>query len=107
MLDKIYLTEIDIDVPGALRSVYPGHNILFSGTMNEDESTQALSDKVLDRANIMRFRKPEKLVSETISESEIVRRTHLPFDTASGEVMRRSGPRTTEIVIGPPSGRRV
>ena len=28
------------------------------GTMNEDESTQALSDKVLDRANVLRFGKP-------------------------------------------------
>ena len=28
--------------------------------MNEDETTQALSDKVLDRANVLRFGKPEK-----------------------------------------------
>ena len=35
-------------------------NVLFTGTMNEDETTQTLSDKVLDRANILRFGKPAK-----------------------------------------------
>ena len=38
-----------------------GQNVLFVGTMNEDESTLALSDKVLDRANVLRFPKPVKL----------------------------------------------
>ena len=38
--------------------VYPGRNTLFVGTMNEDESTQSLSDKVVDRANVMRFARP-------------------------------------------------
>jgi len=41
--------------------LFPGHNILFSGTMNEDETTQALSDKVLDRACVMRFGRPKQL----------------------------------------------
>jgi len=36
-------------------------NTLFVGTMNEDETTQSLSDKVLDRANVLRFGRPEKL----------------------------------------------
>ena len=35
-------------------------NVLFVGTMNEDETTQALSEKVLDRANVLRFGKPQK-----------------------------------------------
>ncbi|WP_439516862.1 AAA family ATPase [Limnospira sp.] len=34
---------------------------LFVGTMNEDETTQTLSDKVLDRANVLTFGKPENL----------------------------------------------
>jgi len=42
-------------------SVYPGFNVFFVGTMNEDESTLSLSDKVLDRANVLRFGRPEKL----------------------------------------------
>jgi chromosome segregation ATPase len=34
---------------------------LFVGTMNEDETTQSLSDKVLDRSNVMTFGKPTNL----------------------------------------------
>jgi predicted nucleic acid-binding Zn-ribbon protein len=41
--------------------VFVDHNVLFVGTMNEDESTQSLSDKVVDRANVMRFGTPKKL----------------------------------------------
>ena len=76
--------RIDIDVPsrnGEPVSVYPGHNVLFTGTMNEDESTQALSDKVLDRANTLRFRKPEELRSQTLEERVGGRTAHLPFET--------------------------
>ena len=40
--------------------LYPGQNVLFVGTMNEDESTQALSDKVIDRASVLRFWRPKK-----------------------------------------------
>ncbi|MEI6892166.1 MAG: hypothetical protein V5783_08350 [Pontiella sp.] len=41
--------------------LYPDRNILFVGTMNEDESTQNLSDKVLDRSCVLRFGKPKQL----------------------------------------------
>jgi hypothetical protein len=41
-------------------SLFPAHNILFAGTMNDDESTQALSDKVLDRGNILQFAAPRE-----------------------------------------------
>ncbi|MCB2102165.1 MAG: hypothetical protein KDE22_14910 [Rhodobacterales bacterium] len=55
-------SEIIIDVPGGGEErIFPGHNILFAGTMNEDESTQALSDKVLDRGNMLRFPSPKHL----------------------------------------------
>jgi hypothetical protein len=58
--------EIPIDVSrqGQPLRVYAGQNILFVGTMNEDESTLALSDKVMDRANIMRFPRPSELRDE-------------------------------------------
>jgi uncharacterized coiled-coil DUF342 family protein len=39
--------------------VFVDTNVMFVGTMNEDESTMSLSDKVLDRAAMMRFGKPE------------------------------------------------
>jgi hypothetical protein len=42
-------------------SLYPGENVLFAGTMNEDESAMSLSDKVLDRASVLRFGKPHEL----------------------------------------------
>ena len=58
--------EISIEVgrKGQPIPVYAGQNVLFVGTMNEDESTLALSDKVMDRANIMRFPRPAELREE-------------------------------------------
>ncbi|MGA1825733.1 MAG: AAA family ATPase [bacterium] len=44
--------------------LFPGENILFTGTMNEDETTQALSDKVLDRACVMRFGRPKRIIDQ-------------------------------------------
>jgi hypothetical protein len=41
--------------------VFADRNVLFVGTINEDESTQTLSDKVVDRANVMRFGCPNSL----------------------------------------------
>jgi hypothetical protein len=55
--------EIEFDTgPNRKESlrVWIPNNVLFVGTMNEDETTQALSDKVLDRANVLRFGKPQK-----------------------------------------------
>lgn len=61
-LDRRMPSEIVIEVPGGDDArIFPGHNILFAGTMNEDESTQALSDKVLDRGNMLRFPPPKTL----------------------------------------------
>lgn len=53
---------IPIDIRGYEKSLalFPSHNVLFAGTMNDDESTQALSDKVLDRGNIIQFAAPKK-----------------------------------------------
>ncbi|MFA6904967.1 MAG: AAA family ATPase [Sphaerochaeta sp.] len=46
------------------RRLYVGANTLFVGTMNEDETTQSLSDKVMDRSNVLRFGRPPKLTSK-------------------------------------------
>jgi len=43
------------------RRLFVALNTLFVGTMNEDESTQVLSDKVIDRSNVIRFGQPKKL----------------------------------------------
>lgn len=65
-------SEIDIDVSrkGQTKRVLAGQNVLFVGTMNEDESTLALSDKVLDRANVLRFPKPLKLKNALLKPDE-------------------------------------
>jgi archaellum component FlaC len=66
--------EIPLEIGHAMRrrgdeiedvsvSVYPGENVLFTGTMNEDESTMSLSDKVLDRATVLRFGRPAETVT--------------------------------------------
>jgi hypothetical protein len=44
--------------------LWVGHNLIFVGTMNEDESTQSLSDKVLDRSNVLRFGKPANRLTD-------------------------------------------
>lgn len=49
--------------------VYVDTNVLFVGTMNEDESTLTLSDKVVDRANILRFGRPHSLRHEGSKEA--------------------------------------
>ena len=42
----------------AMRRLFVSPHTLFVGTMNEDESTQMLSDKVIDRSNVLRFGRP-------------------------------------------------
>lgn len=58
--------EIELEIPtpdGKVPRLFPGYNLLFAGTMNEDESTQSLSDKVVDRANVIRFAAPKQIIS--------------------------------------------
>ncbi|NJK64082.1 MAG: AAA domain-containing protein [Synechococcaceae cyanobacterium SM2_3_1] len=55
---------------------------LFVGTMNEDETTQSLSDKVLDRANILTFGRPEALKLKEENQGfhpAISRDSYLPY----------------------------
>lgn len=49
---------------GAGLPPYPlplGRNVLWTGTMNQDETTKALSDKVLDRSIVIYFPRPTEL----------------------------------------------
>ena len=52
--------EVDVGL-GATRAIRLGGNVLWVGTMNEDETTHDLSDKVLDRGNVLAFPRPRKL----------------------------------------------
>lgn len=57
--------EIGIDI-GAGIDPYKlklGRNVLWTGTMNQDETTKSLSDKVIDRSNIITFPRPKALIS--------------------------------------------
>lgn len=40
-----------------------GRNVLWTGTMNQDETTKTLSDKVLDRGIVINFPRPDKFES--------------------------------------------
>ena len=59
------VVNVEIDM-GAGMSKFPlelSDNILWVGTMNEDETTKSLSDKVLDRGNLISFPRPQKFMS--------------------------------------------
>jgi hypothetical protein len=78
--------EIALDT-GSLREgehnirLYPGRNLLFTGTMNEDESTQSLSDKVLDRACVLRFGRPAKMAAAKAQTEIAAEKNGLAYDT--------------------------
>lgn len=59
--------------------VYPVENFLFVGTMNEDETTQTLSDKVVDRANVFRFTRPAELATRQDGASGRPAQGYLPL----------------------------
>ena len=62
--DTTKLPHIDIDLgSGFTHTIKLGRNVLWIGTMNQDETTKALSDKVLDRGNVITSPRPKKLVS--------------------------------------------
>ena len=46
-----------------------GGNILWTGTMNEDETTKALSDKVIDRSTLITFPRPKTLRGRRITHT--------------------------------------
>ena len=62
--------------------LYVGTNVLFVGTMNEDETTQTLSDKVIDRANVLRFGRPARLARDPADKATI------PMTKSKGELSR-------------------
>lgn len=53
--DRIEFHAQDDDISGVPRSIAYPDNLLIIGTVNMDETTHGLSDKVLDRAAVMEF----------------------------------------------------
>ncbi len=72
-----------------------GRNVLWVGTMNEDETTKSLSDKVLDRANMLGFPRPRELrrrLEASLKDPEPM----LPFATWESWICRKSDLTTDE-----------
>lgn len=54
--------DVDIGTGCAPYELPLGRNILWTGTMNQDETTKSLSDKVIDRSMMLFFPRPKELV---------------------------------------------
>ncbi len=52
--------EVDLGAGQEKYSVVLTDNVKWIGTMNEDETTKSLSDKVIDRGNVISFPRPER-----------------------------------------------
>ena len=61
--DDVIFYDISLGANEAPEKMEIGSNILWVGTMNEDETTKALSDKVIDRSTLLTFPRPRTLVS--------------------------------------------
>ena len=69
--NKNYLPEIEVKL-GAGMDPYLlklSRRVLWTGTMNEDETTKSLSDKVLDRSMVIGFPRPKTLKDRSLSGS--------------------------------------
>lgn len=85
--DERQEAEFELDTgPGSSTKsphrVWVSGNVLFAGTMNEDETTQTLSDKVLDRGNVLRFARPQEgtVKLSGIADQEVARsHRYLPY----------------------------
>ena len=58
--------EVKLEIDIAEKNPYEiklNKNVIWVGTMNEDETTKSLSDKVIDRSNLINFPRPNKFVS--------------------------------------------
>ena len=60
--DKIQHIDINIGAGIQPYELYLTRNVLWAGTMNQDETTKSLSDKVLDRGIIIHFPRPKRLI---------------------------------------------
>ena len=80
-------SEIQLDLGSNAQSgsnllpIFVANNVLFCGTMNEDESTMAISDKVVDRSNVIRFGEPGELHMGTPPAAPKGNQKHLPRTT--------------------------
>ena len=59
------IPEIEVKLGSGMEpyGIKMARNILWTGTMNQDETTNSLSDKVLDRGIVINFPRPTELIS--------------------------------------------
>ena len=62
-LDEDHLPSISVKIGSGLQPepISLGKNVLWTGTMNNDETTKTLSDKVIDRGILINFPRPKTL----------------------------------------------
>jgi hypothetical protein len=82
--EKKKRASIDLDIGKETISMYLDTNILFAGTLNEDESTLDISDKVIDRSNVLKFPRPKSFV-DAIHE----KKTYFPEGKLKKEVWQK------------------
>lgn len=90
---------LDIDV-GAGMEAYPlrlGRNVMWVGTMNEDETTRSLSDKVIDRSNLLYFPRPRTLHSR--ADIKLAEEQPLLPETTWRRWIKTSSPFTADEVL--------
>ncbi|MCY7331848.1 MAG: AAA family ATPase [Pseudanabaena sp. CAN_BIN31] len=84
---KTYL-ELDagsLPLTNEQKQIVIPEEFLFVGTMNEDETTQSLSDKVLDRANVLTFGRPAALTLGGGKQTKPpIPKEYLPWDAFQG-----------------------
>ncbi len=56
-------------------------NVLWTGTMNQDETTKSLSDKVIDRSMVIHFPRPKHLAERTKMQKLKKTKQKLLYDT--------------------------
>jgi hypothetical protein len=56
-------------------------NVLWTGTMNQDETTKSLSDKVIDRSMVINFPRPKHLAERTKMEKLKKTKKKLLYET--------------------------
>lgn len=66
-LSENYLPEVQVKLGAGVEpyGLKLSKTLLWTGTMNQDETTKSLSDKVLDRGIVINFPRPRKLESRT------------------------------------------
>ena len=66
-LSRKYLPEIEVKLGAGVKpyGLKLSRTLLWTGTMNQDETTKSLSDKVLDRGIVINFPRPKNLESRS------------------------------------------